>query len=110
MSKFEAKKEKIEKKNSVKKHSTHQTDIPFFQSKIENSIETESDSKLLHKAQTHVPQNDDKMKDNDQEEEQNELICKFAAIVLDRFFFYLTLIYAIITFVALLLSIPNFYK
>ncbi len=45
----------------------------------------------------------------DKQEEQ-ELKCKFAAIVMDRFFFYLTLIYAIITFVVLIMSVPNFYK
>ena len=46
----------------------------------------------------------------DKQEEEQELKCKFAAIVMDRLFFYLTLIYAIITFVVLIMSVPNFYK
>ena len=41
---------------------------------------------------------------------RKELRFKFAAIVLDRFFFYLALFYALITFAGLLLSIPNFYN
>jgi hypothetical protein len=41
---------------------------------------------------------------------RKELRFKFAAIVLDRLFFYLALFYALITFAGLLLSIPNFYN
>ena len=51
-----------------------------------------------------------KEKSNDKKREINELKCKYAAIVMDRFFFYVALIYAIITFVALIMSIPNFYN
>ena len=110
MKKFETENEKIEGKKIVKKHSIHQTDVEYFQGRnIEKSFQLESDTKCMQKSQTHVPQHDDKVKDDD-EEEENELKCKFAAIVLDRFFFYLTLVYAIITFVALLMSITNFYK
>ena len=43
-------------------------------------------------------------------QEENELKCKFAAIVMDRFFFYLASFYSIITFVSLIMVVPNFYK
>ena len=42
--------------------------------------------------------------------EEKELKYKFAAKVIDRFFFYLSIIYFIATFTALVLAIPNFYK
>ena len=42
--------------------------------------------------------------------EMKELKFKFAALVMDRFFFWLSIIYFIITFSVLVLSIPNFYK
>jgi hypothetical protein len=45
-----------------------------------------------------------------EQNEDQELKCKFAAIVMDRFFFFVSLFYAIITFVSLIMSIPNFYK
>jgi len=48
--------------------------------------------------------------DEDRHREEQELKFQFAAIVLDRFFFYLALIYAIITFAGLVLTIPNLYK
>ena len=42
--------------------------------------------------------------------EEKELKFKFAAIVLDRFFFYLSILYFIVTFIALVMTIPNFYQ
>ena len=42
--------------------------------------------------------------------EEKDLKFKFAAKVVDRFFFWLSIIYFIITFTALVLAIPNFYK
>ena len=45
-----------------------------------------------------------------QPEEDPMLKCKFAAIVMDRLFFFVSLFYAIITFVSLIMSIPNLYK
>ena len=41
--------------------------------------------------------------------EENEIKYKFAAIVLDRFFFFLSILYFIITFISLILAIPNLY-
>ena len=41
--------------------------------------------------------------------EEKELKFKFAARVFDRLFFYLSIIYFIITFTALVLALPNFY-
>ena len=51
-----------------------------------------------------------KEKSDDNKRKMNELKCKFAAIVMDRFFFFVALFYAIITFVALIMSIPNLYN
>ena len=44
------------------------------------------------------------------EDENKEIKWKYAAIVMDRLFFYLTLIYSFITFCSTVLSIPNLYK
>ena len=54
--------------------------------------------------ETHSEQNEDKKR------EERELKCKFAAIVMDKFFFFVALIYAVITFAGLILTITNFYK
>ncbi len=40
--------------------------------------------------------------------EEQELKFKYAAIVMDRFFFYMSIFYSIITFIGLILSVPNF--
>ena len=42
--------------------------------------------------------------------EDQELKCKFAAIVMDRFFFFVSVFYAIITLVSLIMSIPILYR
>ena len=47
---------------------------------------------------------------DDMTREDLELKCKFAAIVMDRFFFCIALAYSIITFSTLVLSIPNLYS
>jgi len=44
------------------------------------------------------------------EEENKELKWKYAAIVMDRLFFFLTLIYSLITFCSCVLAIPNLYR
>ena len=43
-------------------------------------------------------------------EETKEIKWKYAAIVLDRLFFFVTLLYSIITFCSTVLSIPNLYR
>ena len=44
-------------------------------------------------------------------EDQHRMIkCKYAATVMDKLFFYILIIYFIITFISLILSIPSFYK
>jgi len=43
-------------------------------------------------------------------QETREIKWKYAGIVLDRFFFYVTLIYSIITFCSTILTIPNLYR
>jgi hypothetical protein len=54
--------------------------------------------------ETHSEKNEDKKR------EEQELKCKFAAIVMDKFFFFVALIYAVTTFAGLILTITNFYK
>ena len=54
--------------------------------------------------ETHSEQNENKKR------EEQELKCKFAAIVMDKFFFFVALIYAVITLAGLILTITNFYK
>ena len=46
----------------------------------------------------------------DQLEQAKELKYRFAAIVMDEFFFYLSIVYFIITFCSIVLAVPNFYK
>jgi hypothetical protein len=50
--------------------------------------------------------------DNDQEKilEEEELKYKYAALVMNRFFFFGSIVYFIIAFCSAVLSIPNFYK
>ena len=43
-------------------------------------------------------------------EETKEIKWKFAAIVMDRLFFWLSIIYFLITFIPIILSIKNLYK
>jgi hypothetical protein len=41
--------------------------------------------------------------------EETELKFKFAAMVIDRLFFYLAIIYSFVTFISIILTVPNFY-
>ena len=43
-------------------------------------------------------------------EELKEIKWKYAGIVMDRFFLYLSLIYFVLTFFPIILTMPNFYK
>ena len=43
-------------------------------------------------------------------DEIREIKWKYAGIVLNRFFFYVTLFYSIITFCSIILTIPNLYR
>jgi len=43
-------------------------------------------------------------------DEEQEIKWKYAAIVMDRIFLILTLLFTIITFISIIMSIPNFYK
>jgi hypothetical protein len=51
-----------------------------------------------------------KNKEFEDNESNRELKWQFAAIVIDRFFFYLTILYSVITFIIFVLAIPNFYR
>ena len=41
--------------------------------------------------------------------EEAELKFKFAAMVIDRLFFYLAIVYSFVTFASIILTVPNFY-
>ena len=49
-------------------------------------------------------------KNEDRIRETRELRYQYAAIVIDRFFFFLAIFYFVVVFCSLILSIPNFYK
>jgi hypothetical protein len=77
-----------------------------------SSREIEEDNAMAKHMQTienilRETQND---KESDDELEEKALKFKFAALVLDRFFFCLSGAYFIVAFSALVLSLPNFYK
>ena len=92
----------------------------FVHKKLDvNEVEISIQKENTDEAAKNRDQNDAKIKETVQETQQQdpgdnikrkELRFKFAAIVLDRLFFYLALFYALITFAGLLLSIPNFYN
>ena len=46
----------------------------------------------------------------DKVDKSKEIKYQFAAIVMDEFFFYLSIVYFIITFCTLILNAPNFYR
>ena len=71
-----------------------------------DDVELRNDVKNIENIliETQQELNDDKMN------ERKELKFKFAAIVLDRFFLCISSVYAVITFVALVIIIPNVYK
>jgi len=48
--------------------------------------------------------------ENERDLEEEELKFKYAALVMNRFFFLGTILYFIIAFCSAVLSIPNFYK
>jgi hypothetical protein len=100
---------KFEQINFVPKKLTPNDKNSLEINEVDISIQKENTSKK------HVQNNaKNTLKETQQDHDDNikhkELRFKFAAIVLDRFFFYLALFYALITFVGLLLSIPNFYN
>ena len=92
-----------------------------FGNKIESSQNFEENKVDLKKTEIKMqtkwtkvvkstPKTEEAKQIDDKQQEEKELKCKVAAIVMDRLFFFLALIYAIITFVALIMTIPNFYK
>ncbi len=104
---------KFENSNEAKDPSLNdmdkQTTIELFKSKIEKRKKIMAQAKgKAEQIEKRQQQNGDKKEE--EEENIDELKCKYASIVLDRFFFCLEVIYALITFVGLIMSIPNFYK
>ena len=48
--------------------------------------------------------------ESDEIQEEKEIKWKYAALVMDRFFLILTILYFVVTFCAIVMSIPNFYR
>ena len=104
------------RKNSIvnkyhEKSSLNDTEIETCEKEISVNKFQDKDEVLKHVQnienflnEANYEQNEDRMR------EEQELKFKFAAIVLDRFFFFVAAIYAIVTFGCLVLLIPNFYK
>ena len=99
----ESKSTKLEEENIST--NTNTTEIGLFEKKlIRNELvgredKVQKDGECIFSTPQLKEQNEDQ-----------ELKCKFAAIVMDRFFFFVALFYAIITFVSLIMSVPNLYK
>ena len=52
----------------------------------------------------------DSVKNDQKSLEMKSLKNKFAAIVLDRFFFFISIFYTIVTLIGIVMTLPNFYK
>ena len=84
---------------------------------IETNEKTNSNHKEINENKENAPSNKIILKKTSKCEqieeelrEEQELKFKYAAIVMDRFFLCLALIYALATFVALIFSDPNLFK
>ena len=100
------------KKVQFKKNNTEKIFLELSDSVEETNIETKGknlDLKCLENIKKTLNNIWHEM-DQKQLEQERELKWKYAAIVLDRFFFVLTTIYFIITFSSFVLTINNFYK
>ncbi len=73
-------------------------------SKLNSTLDNDQ---KVESVEQETPQNE---KIDGKKREELELKCKYAAIVMDRFFFCLALAYAVITFSTLVLSIPKLYS
>ena len=79
----------------------------FFKKTLQVHPTLDNDQKVESVVQEQTSHNEQL---DDMTREDLELKCKFAAIVMDRFFFCIALAYSIITFSTLVLSIPNLYS
>ena len=127
MKKFEDLNEKeVDEENKTKENSNIHTDIELFKSKkikampqakakgaqpigINDPLGKKVSSTKKASPIAERPVNEEK-KIKQERVDDEELKCKYAAIVLDRLFFCIVSIYALITFIGLIMSIPNFYK
>ncbi len=127
MKKFEDTKEKeVDEENKTKENSIIHSDIELFKSKIikampqakvkgaqpigiNDPLSKKVSSTKKASLIAERPVNEEK-KIKQEKVDDEELKCKYAAIVLDRLFFCIVSIYALITFIGLIMSIPNFYK
>jgi len=92
------------KMETVEKSSKENVSIVKINDQDDNSME-----KRIRKIEEFL--NDSASEKNEEKcLEDKQLKTKFAAIVLDRFFFVLSIIYTIVTFAGIVMSVSNFYK
>ena len=107
-------KEKIEKDNAILVEDlSEKNETTLVKKPIEfASREIEEDDIMVKHMQAieNFFRETQNVKESDDELEEQALKFKFAALVLDRFFFCLSGTYFIVAFTALVLSLPNFYK
>jgi len=78
-------------------------------SKVESSFSDEELANAIFDIQATLKKMYNRFEVEEIDEEQ-EIKWKYAAIVMDRIFFILALLFTIITFISIIMSIPNFYK
>jgi hypothetical protein len=89
--------------NEIVIHDTSQAKITET-NRVNDDLTKNAQIIERERKETQCEQDVDKMR------EEQELKFKFAAIVLDRFFLCVSSVYAVVTFVALVIIIPNAYK
>ena len=91
--------------------------LPIFpilpQQQEDNSEgDVREDSKFLKhlKSVEKMLRNDKMRRDDEAIQEKEDIKFKFAALVMDRFFFFVSVLYFIIAFACIIMPVPNFYK
>ena len=79
---------------------------------VNSEGDAHEDSKFLKhlKSVERMLRNDKARRDDEALQEKEDIKFKFAALVMDRFFFFVSVLYFIIAFVCIIMTIPNFYK
>ena len=103
--------------NSNKLFTKENAPIKFFIKTNKNQISFQKETQVpkeIHDNSSNIDPVSEKVSNHEQTEdeirEEEQLKFKFAAIVMDRFFLYLALIYSFITFVGLVMTNTNLYK
>ena len=104
---------------SLKKTNLIKPINEFLKENTNVTVEDVTKMEVVKKEETftkHIQNIEEILKENQTERqednlrEEKELKFKLAAAVIDRLFFFLAIIYFLIAFSSLIMSIPNFYK